>query len=68
MRIGVSIDEEKFWKIVLSLPQCYVFGIHEMRVLYKMKIYRPFVCVLHCYLRYWMARLMPRLCGIKEIS
>ena len=45
MCIGVSVDEEKFWKVMLSLPQFYVFGIHEMRIPYKMKLYRPFMCL-----------------------
>jgi len=68
MRIGVSVGEEKFWEVVLSVPLCYVFRIHEMRVLCKVKLYRPFVCVFHRYVHYSMARLMPQLCGIKEIS
>jgi len=68
MRIGVCTDEEKFWEVVLSLPLCFVFGIHEMRVLYKMKLYRPFVGVFHRCVHYSMASLMPQLCGVKDIS
>jgi hypothetical protein len=52
---------------MLSLPQCYVFGIQEMRLLYKIS-YIAHLCVFHCYLHLSMARLIAQLCGIKEIS